>query len=102
MEIVNLLIERRHTLVDVMRSITSYDSREYNHYIIDNILKRFRQQDESIVQAILINYLHYGDMVSIPIIQCMLDKTTDNNFVNNNLVDVNVVRFIVENMDTRL
>ncbi|UJQ44720.1 hypothetical protein BPXVP50C5_00003 [Buffalopox virus] len=62
----------------------------------------------------LINYLHYGDMVSIPIIQCMLDngatmdKTTDNNyplhdyFVNNNLVDVNVVRFIVENMDTRL
>lgn len=111
MEIVNLLIERRHTLVDVMRSITSYDSREYNHYIIDNILKRFRQQD---VQAMLINYLHYGDMVSIPIIQCMLDngatmdKTTDNNyplhdyFVNNNLVDVNVVRFIVENMDTRL
>ncbi|AZY91363.1 CPXV008 protein [Cowpox virus] len=109
MEIVNLLIEGRHTLIDVMRSITSYDSREYNHYIIDNILKRFRQQDESIVQAMLINYLHYGDMVSIPIIQCMLDngatmdKTTDNNyplhdyFVNNNLVDVNVVRFIVEN-----
>lgn len=70
MEIVNLLIERRHTLVDVMRSITSYDSREYNHYIIDNILKRFRQQDESIVQAMLINYLHYGDMV----VRCMLDN----------------------------
>ncbi|ALF04983.1 truncated ankyrin-like protein [Vaccinia virus] len=67
MEIVNLLIERRHTLVDVMRSITSYDSREYNHYIIDNILKRFRQQDE---QAMLINYLHYGDMV----VRCMLDN----------------------------
>ncbi len=67
MEIVNLLIERRHTLVDVMRSITSYDSREYNHYIIDNILKRFRQQD---VQAMLINYLHYGDMV----VRCMLDN----------------------------
>ncbi|AGJ91424.1 ankyrin-like protein [Vaccinia virus] len=67
MEIVNLLIERRHTLVDVMRSITSYDSRDYNHYIIDNILKRFRQQDE---QAMLINYLHYGDMV----VRCMLDN----------------------------
>ncbi|QED21110.1 ankyrin repeat-containing protein [Borealpox virus] len=109
MEIVNLLIEGRDH-IDIMRSITSYDSREYNHYIIDNILTSFGQQDTFIIQSILMNYLHYGDMVSIPIIQCMLDNgatmdTTINDnyplheyFTNdNNIVDVDVVRFIVEN-----
>ncbi|QEQ49555.1 Ankyrin [Orthopoxvirus akhmetapox] len=110
MNIVNLLIEGRHDLIDVVCSITSYDSREYNHYIIDNIIKRFRQQDESIIQSMLINYLHYGDMVSIPIIQCMLDNgatmdtTINDNYPlheyfanNNNIVDADVVRFIVDN-----
>ncbi|AKJ93638.1 ankyrin [Raccoonpox virus] len=109
MAIVDLLIGGRHGLVGVINSITSYDSIVYNHEIIDVILNRFRDQDTSIVQTMLMQYLRHSDMVNIPVLQLMLDNGASMNvivnsnyplheyFDNNTIVDVDVVRFIVEN-----
>ncbi|AOP31687.1 ankyrin [Skunkpox virus] len=109
MNIVRLLIESTYDLVDVVQSITSYDSREYNYDVLDNVLKGF-SYDNKIIQTIMMHYLHYNDNVCIQIIQHMLDNGAKMDvMINGNyplheyfmndryLIDANIVRFIIEN-----
>ncbi|AOP31484.1 ankyrin [Skunkpox virus] len=88
-------------VADFIRSITSYDSIEYNYDIVNKILKRF---DKIVIQKIMWCYLHYSDNVSQRVLKSMLDNGAIINrdiihayFTNfDNVVNPDTVRFILE------
>ncbi|AOP31695.1 ankyrin [Volepox virus] len=88
-------------VAEFIRSITSYDSIDYNYDIIDKILKRF---DKIVVQKIIWCYLHYSDSISQRVLKYMLDNGAIINgdiihsyFTNfDNIVNHDIVRFILE------